>query len=130
MSLYRVSLAALVVRKWDPPWACPGARWAARLVDKWAQPQAATWAGLPVYKWVAWLHPVARWAELQAATWVALPAAKWAAWVHPVVRWVVRQAAAWVDLPAARWVAWVAQVDKSAQWLDLEVKLAAHPVAK
>jgi hypothetical protein len=39
--------------------------------------------------------------------------------------------------PAGKWAAWLAQVDKSvapvdpwATWADLEVKLAAHPLAQ
>ena len=52
-------------------------------------------------------------------------------------RWVVLQAATWVAHPLDKWAAWLAQVDKSvapvdpwAAWADLEVKLAAHPMAK
>ena len=74
---------------------------------------------------------------LQAATWVAHPLGKWAAWAARVDRWVVLQAATWVAHPLDKWAAWLAQVDKSvapvdpwAAWADLEVKLAAHPMAK
>ena len=62
---------------------------------------------------------------------------KWAIWLAPVVRWVVFQAATWAVHPVDKWAAWLAQVDKSvapvdpwAAWVDLEAKLAAHPMAK
>ena len=78
-----------------------------------------------------------RWVVLQAATWAAHLLDKWAAWAAPVVRWVVLQSATWVAHPLDKWAAWLAQVDKSvapvdpwAAWADLEVKLAAHPMAK
>ena len=71
---------------------------------------------------------------LQAATWAAHPLDKWAA---RVVRWAALQAATWAAHPLDKWAAWLAQVDKSvapvdpwAAWADLEVKLAAHPMAK
>jgi hypothetical protein len=80
---------------------------------------------------------VARWVVLQAATWVAHPLDKWAAWAARVVRWAALQAATWAAHPLDKWAAWLAQVDKSvapvdpwAAWVDLEAKLAAHPMAK
>ena len=74
---------------------------------------------------------------LQAATWAAHLLDKWAAWSAPEVRWAALQAATWAAHPLDKWAAWLAQVDKSvapvdpwAAWADLEVKLAAHPMAK
>ena len=77
---------------------------------------------------------------LQSATWVAHPLDKWAVWAARVVRWAALQSATWAAHPLDKWAAWLAQVDKSvapvdpwaawAAWADLEVKLAAHPMAK
>ena len=78
-----------------------------------------------------------RWVVLQAATWAVHPQDKWAVWAARVVRWAALQAATWVAHPLDKWAAWLAQVDKSvapvdpwAAWVDLEAKLAAHPMAK
>ena len=69
--------------------------------------------------------------------WASPPALQWATWVDPAPRWVVLQAATWAVHPQDKWAAWLAQVDKSvapvdpwAAWVDLEAKLAAHPMAK
>ena len=79
-------------------------------------------------KWAALVAPVVRLVVLQDATWAVHPHDKWAVWVARVDRSVA---------PAGKWAAWLAQVDKSvapvdpwATWADLEVKLAAHPMAQ
>ena len=86
------------------------------------------WASPPALQWATWVDPAPRWVVLQAATWAVHPQDKWAVWVARVDRSVA---------PAGKWAAWLAQVDKSvapvdpwAAWVDLEAKLAAHPMAK
>jgi len=91
-------------------------------------------------KWAIWSAPVVRWVVFQAATWAVHPQDKWAVWAEwaaRVVRWAALQAATWAAHPLDKWAAWLAQVDKSvapvdpwAAWVDLEAKLAAHPMAK
>ena len=98
------------------------------------------WASPPALQWATWVDPAPRWVVLQAATWAVHPQDKWAVWAvwaARVVRWAALQAATWVAHPLDKWAAWLAQVDKSvapvdpwAAWVDLEAKLAAHPMAK
>lgn len=98
------------------------------------------WASPPALQWATWVDPAPRWVVLQAATWAVHPQDKWAVWAvwaARVVRWAALQAATWAAHPLDKWAAWLAQVDKSvapvdpwAAWVDLEAKLAAHPMAK
>ena len=98
------------------------------------------WASPPALQWATWVDLAPRWVVLQAATWAVHPQDKWAVWAvwaARVVRWAALQAATWASHPLDKWAAWLAQVDKSvapvdpwAAWVDLEAKLAAHPMAK